>query len=70
MVPKKFTAITTQITAMAMSMGQMSSAYSLDWDRPAGRVMAAATMMACHPQKWTLESTSLNMRVFSRRWME
>jgi len=32
--------------------------------------MAAATMMACHPQKWSLERTSLYILVFRSRCME
>ena len=42
---------TTQMTAMAMSMGHSSSAYSFEVVMPNGRVMAAATMMSCQPQK-------------------
>ena len=45
-----------------MLMGQMSSAYSLPRVKPAGRVMAAATMMSCQPQKWILESRSEAVR--------
>ena len=69
-VPKKLMANTTQITVIAMSIGQISSAYSFDWVNPSGRVMAAATMIPCHPQKWTLERVSLNILVFRSRWVE
>jgi hypothetical protein len=32
--------------------------------------MAAATMIACQPQKWIRLSRSLHIRVFRRRWLE
>ncbi len=70
MVQKKLTANTTQTTAMAMSMGQISSAYSLPWVRPSGRVRAAATMISCQPQKLTQLRVSLAMRAFNNRWVE
>ena len=60
-VPKKLTAKTTQTTAIAMSIGHSSSAYSLPCVKPSGRVTAAATMIACQPQKWNQLSASLNM---------
>jgi hypothetical protein len=34
-----------------MSIGHSSSAYSLAWVIPSGSVIAAATMIACQPQK-------------------
>jgi hypothetical protein len=48
---------TTQIKVMAMSMGHSSSAYSLPVVMPNGRVIAAATMINCQPQKWILLSS-------------
>ncbi len=69
-VPKKFTANATHTTAMARSMGQISSAYSFDWVRPSGRVIAADTMMSCHPQKWKRDRKSLHIRVLSSRCNE
>ncbi len=69
-MPKKFTAKTTHTNVIATSMGQMSSAYSFDCVMPRGSVIAAPTMMSCHPQKWMRLSTSLNIRVLSRRCME
>ncbi len=70
MVPKKLTANATHTTAMARSIGQMSSAYSFDCVRPRGRVMAAATMMACQPQKWNRDSARLHIGVLSSRCIE
>jgi hypothetical protein len=70
MVPKKFTAKMTQTTVMAMSMGQISSAYSFDWVIPSGSVMAAATMMPCQPQKCSLDRRSEYIRTFSKRCIE
>ncbi len=70
MVPKKLTAKMTQTTAMAMSIGHSSSAYSLPWVKPSGRVIAAATMISCQPQKWRRLSRSLNIRALSSRWVE
>ena len=61
---------TTQISAIAISIGHSSSAYSLPCVKPSGSVMAAATMIACQPQKCTLESTSDASRVFSSRCVE
>jgi hypothetical protein len=69
-VPITFTAKMTQTTAIAMSMGHSSSAYSLACVKPNGRVSAAATMMACHPQKCSLLSPSENIRALSRRCVE
>ncbi len=69
-VPKKLTAKITHTTAMAMSIGHSSSAYSLETVCPKGRVSAAATMMSCQPQKWMLLSRSLNIRALSSRWVE
>ncbi len=67
-VPKKLTAKTTQTTAMAMSMGHSSSAYSLAVDLPAASEMAAATMMAFQPQRLMRDSVSENMRTRHSRW--
>ena len=69
-VQKKFTAKTTQMRTTAMLIGQMSSAYSLLRVRPAGSVMAAATMMSCQPQKWILDSRSEAVRTLHSRWVE
>ena len=70
MVPKKLTAKTTHTTAIAMSIGHSSSAYSLAWVKPSGSVIAAATMMSCQPQKCRRLSRSLNMRALSSRCVE
>ena len=70
MVQKKFTAKTTQITAIAMSMGQISSAYSLPCVRPKGSVSAALTMMSCQPQKFSQLRTPDAMRALRRRCVE
>jgi hypothetical protein len=51
MVPKKLIAKATHTTAIAMSIGHSSSAYSLACVKPSGSVIAADTMIACHPQK-------------------
>ena len=69
-MPKKFTAKTTQMTAIARSMGHSSSEYSFEVVMPKGSVSAAETMIACHPQKWMRESVSENMRAFRRRCVE
>ena len=61
------TANTTQTTVIAMSMGHSSSAYSFDVVTPSGSVIAAETMMACHPQKWTRLIVSLNIRALHSR---
>ncbi len=70
MVPSRFTVNATQMSAMAMSMGHSSSAYSLLVVRPSGSVIAAATMMAFQPQKLIELSASLNMRALQSRWSE
>ncbi len=69
-VQKKLIAKTTQMSAIAMSIGHSSSAYSLPVVMPSGSVIAAATMIACQPQKWICESRSDAMRAFSRRCVE
>ena len=61
---------TTQINAMAMSIGHSSSAYSFDVVIPNGNVMAAATIISCQPQKLILLKRSLAIRVFSKRCSE
>ncbi len=53
-----------------MSIGHSSSAYSLLVVKPNGSVRAADTMMSCQPQKWIVESRSLNMRALHRRCSE
>ena len=70
MVPKTLIAKTIHTTAMAMSIGHWSSAYSLPWVMPSGRVTAAATMIACHPQKWTALNVRENIWVFRSRCIE
>jgi hypothetical protein len=69
-VPKKLTAKTTQTTAIAMSIGHSSSAYSLPCVSPSGSVIAAETMIACQPQKWMRLSASLNIRALHSRCVE
>ena len=71
MVPKKLTANTTHTTAIAMSIGHSSSAYSLAWVKPSGSVSAAATMISCQPQKWMrAQRRRENIRALSRRCVE
>ena len=70
MVANRFTVNTTQISAMAMSIGHSSSAYSLLVVSPSGSVMAAPTMIACQPQKFTQLKRSLNMRALHSRCSE
>ena len=70
MVPNRLTEKTTQIRAMAMSIGHSSSAYSLLVVNPSGSVTAAATMIAFHPQKLIQLSLSLNIRALQRRCSE
>ncbi len=57
-------------SAIAMSMGHSSSAYSLLVVNPNGKVSAADTMMSCQPQKCSVLSRSLNMRALQSRWRE
>ena len=56
--------------ATAILIGQISSAYSLPRENPSGSVIAAATMMSCHPQKWSCERKLLANRAFTKRWVE
>ena len=70
MVPNRFTANATQTTAMAMSIGHSSSAYSLLVVKPSGSVIAAETMIACQPQKLNQLRKSLNMRALQSRCSE
>ena len=67
MVPKNTTANATQTTAIAMSIGHSSSAYSLEVVKPIGSEMAAATIIACHPQKVKAASFSANSRTWQVR---
>ncbi len=55
---------------MAISMGHSNSAYSFDVVYPKGNVIAAATMIACHPQKLKLLRKSLAILVFNNRCKE
>ena len=61
---------TTQIKAMAISIGHSNSAYSLEVVYPNGRVTAAATIINCHPQKCSLLKKSLNILALSKRCIE
>jgi hypothetical protein len=69
-VAKKLNAKTSQITVMAIAIGHSSSAYSFDIVNPSGSVIAADTMIACHPQKWIRLMRSLYMRTLQRRCVE
>jgi hypothetical protein len=53
--------------AMAMSIGHSSSAYSLPLVIPKGSVIAAATMIACQPQKVKAASLPANRRTWQVR---
>ena len=66
-VPKKTIAYDTQTTAIRMSIGHSSSAYSLPEVNPSGKVIAASTMTACQPQKVNAASLSQNNRVWQVR---
>ena len=70
MVPNPLTAKSIRTTAMAMSMGHASSAYSLPWVNPSGSVRAAETMIACHHQKGRVESVFENIGAFISRCIE
>ena len=59
---------TTQIRVMAISIGHSSSAYSLLVVIPSGRVIAAATIINCHPQKWILLNRLLNILALQKSW--
>ncbi len=69
-VPKKLMANATHTTAMAMSIGHSSSAYSLPLVNPVVRVSAAATMISCQPQKLNQDRKSLNIRALHSRCVE
>ncbi len=69
-MPKKLTAKITQTSAIRMSIGHSSSAYSLPEVTPASSVTAASTMISCQPQKWSRPSVSFQSRVLSRRCIE
>jgi hypothetical protein len=66
-VPKNSTAYAIHTIAIRMSIGHSSSAYSLPWVRPIGRVIAAATMTACQPQNTKLASLSESNRTWQVR---
>ena len=51
-----------------MSIGHSSSAYSLPWVKPSGRVTAAATITACQPQNTNAASLSEISRTWQVRW--
>jgi len=68
---KKFTPKKpTHTTAIAMSIGHSSSAYSLACVMPNGSVSAAETIMACQPQKCSRPSSGLNIGVLHSRGVE
>ena len=67
-VPKNTTAQATQTTAIRMSIGHSSSAYSLPVVMPSGSVMAASTMTSCQPQKVNIASRARTARVWQVRW--
>jgi len=48
-------------------MGHSSSAYSLPWLKPKGRVTAASTMTNCQPQNTKAARPSLNSRLWQVR---
>ena len=70
MVPSRLMVNATQITAMAILIGHSSSAYSLLVVKPSGSVMAAATMIAFQPQKFSQLNLSLNIRALHSRCSE
>ena len=61
---------TTQIKAMAISIGHSNSAYSFEVLYPKGKEMAAATIINCQPQKFKLLKKSLNILAFNKRCSE
>ena len=65
MVMKKLTAKITHTTAIRMSIGHSSSAYSLPCVMPSGSVSTARTMTACQPQNVKAARPSLK----SRAWL-
>ncbi len=60
----------THTSVMAISIGHSSSAYSLLVVNPSGSVIAAATMMACQPQKFAQLKKSLYIRALQSRCSE
>ena len=66
-VPKNTTAKASHTRVMSTSIGHSSSAYSLLLFRPSGKVMAAATITACQPQKVKAASLSENSRTWQVR---
>ncbi len=70
MVPKKFTANTTQTTAIATSIGQISSAYSLRLGQAQRQRDRGGDDDRCQPQKWMRDRASLHIRILSRRCSE
>ena len=53
--------------AMAISIGHSSSAYSFEVVYPNGRLIAAASIMSCQPQKFILLKRGLNIGVLQSR---
>src|SRR5678815_2563017 len=70
MVPNMFIPKTTQITVIRISNGHSNSAYSLAVVIPHSNVIAASTIMDCHPQKWIFPNFLLHIGVFSKRGNE
>jgi hypothetical protein len=64
------TAKTTQMSATAMLIGQISSAYSLPRVSPSGQGDGGGHDDACQPQKWIQVSRSEAVRALHRRWVE
>ena len=70
MVMMKLKVKASQTTAIRMSIGHSSSAYSFDWVSPKGSVSTASTMTAFQPQKVKRASLSLQRRTPQVRWTE
>ena len=60
----------THIIVIAISIGHSSSAYSLLDVSPRGRVIAAETIINCHPQKCILLNSELNILALASRGNE
>lgn len=69
-VPIILTPKATQTKAIAISIGHSNSAYSLELVSPKGKVIAAARMINCHPQKCKLLRKSLNNLALHKRCKE
>ncbi len=62
-VPKNTIAYDTHTTVIKRSIGQISSAYSLLWVRPMGKVITAETITAFQPQNVSQASLFENKAV-------